>query len=47
MVKVNTGFFYFQNIEEELDLATEAFLDGEACMVDSDKKEVCCVVETV
>lgn len=29
-----------QDINEELDLATESFLEGDACKIDVDKKEV-------
>ena len=31
---------YLQNVDAELQLATEAFLDGEGCVIDMEKKEV-------
>lgn len=33
-------YYFLQDINEELDLATESFLEGDACKVDLDKKEV-------
>lgn len=40
--------FVLQNVEEELDVATESFLEGENCIVDMDKREVnhfvCCAI---
>lgn len=34
------SILYVQNIDEELDVAVEAFLDGEACRIDMAKREV-------
>ena len=34
------SFLFTQNLNAELQLATESFLDGEGCVIDMDKKEV-------
>ena len=48
MVSVLTRLLVLQNVEEELDVATESFLEGENCIVDMDRREVshfvCCSV---